>query len=483
MSLPGVPTSASVAPTQNATGDDAIALKGDLLRIPGSLATRLSEAARPIVLQGTATAQSADGTVNIRTQVGDLLFKTLAQVLPDKPVTLQIPGQAGTTAAALQRAPIPAGLLVQAQNLSAPPPAGALATPPGGSTLPTGSGLGTSLTAGVAGQGSPGQAAASQIAAGHGAVGRIGAAATGSGIAPQPTPSPPVAPGAPTASTPTAGVKPAVPLAAFAVQALSQGGQEIQTLLSEAARAGGIGNQGSVAGLTGRGTEAGAGRPLAFQPAVPSGPGGPLSVGQMLAQALDELGRADPALARTMASRIPQPGPQLAAQMLNVMVATQTGDIRALIGEQAFRALEQAGRSDLLRGLSDEFAGGGARESPAPPGDWRSLPLPFLLGQEAGRLMIHFENRDPNRPGGTDDDRQRFVIDLDMTRLGPLQLEGLYKDRRLDLVVRTTAALPSEARKELAGRYATALEDTRLNGRLEFVVGAHEHWLRVAAKQ
>ena len=53
--------------------------------------------------------------------------------------------------------------------------------------------------------------------------------------------------------------------------------------------------------------------------------------------------------------------------------------------------------------------------------------------------------------GGT-----RFLLDLDLSRLGPLQLDGMFKkeSRSFDMMVRTTAPLPETMRTDLAGLFA-----------------------------
>ena len=45
----------------------------------------------------------------------------------------------------------------------------------------------------------------------------------------------------------------------------------------------------------------------------------------------------------------------------------------------------------------------------------------------------------------------RFVVELELSRLGPLQLDGLVRQSRFDLIVRTTSPLAAEMRRDILG--------------------------------
>lgn len=103
-------------------------------------------------------------------------------------------------------------------------------------------------------------------------------------------------------------------------------------------------------------------------------------------------------------------------------------------------------------------------------GDWRLHAVPFLFGGEIDRLQMLVrdqEDEDEDSPGNGD---TRFVIDLTLTELGHLQIDGLVgnKNKRLDVVLRTDAPLQSHMREDIRRLYTDALEVTGLEGSVGF---------------
>ena len=69
----------------------------------------------------------------------------------------------------------------------------------------------------------------------------------------------------------------------------------------------------------------------------------------------------------------------------------------------------------------------------------------------------------------------RFIVDLELSQYGRMQLDGLSKeeDRKLDLVVRTASPLPSEMRKNINTLFTRSTEAMGLTGQLVFLGTAH----------
>ena len=131
-----------------------------------------------------------------------------------------------------------------------------------------------------------------------------------------------------------------------------------------------------------------------------------------LRQTLAALAQAQPGLAeQVVRSLIPQPNAALPATLLLFLSALRGGDIRAWLGDRVEKALEVAGRSDLLGRLAGDFAGlsrqGG---EPLQAGqDWRSFSLPFLddgalsairIGLECGLQCGRRRRLSPGRSSG-----------------------------------------------------------------------------------
>ena len=95
--------------------------------------------------------------------------------------------------------------------------------------------------------------------------------------------------------------------------------------------------------------------------------------------------------------------------------------------------------------------------------------MPFLNGQEIEpiRLHLHHPEDDDGKPD-PDQATKRFLIDLDLSNIGPLQIDGLIGDQSLDLILRTTVPMPGNFMDDLNLIYITALEAVGKTGRLTF---------------
>lgn len=222
----------------------------------------------------------------------------------------------------------------------------------------------------------------------------------------------------------------------------------------------------------------------ALPPGVPPLPGTPAFTNTLptLTQALEQIARLDPEAATHLLARLPADDPRLLVNALAFVQAARSGDVRGWVGERAAKTLEKVdakGRS-LLDRLGDEVQPRilPARESGG--GDWRVLQMPFMVGGAIERIALVTRREGPQ--DDTEDDArgrrrngepgQRFLVDLNLTQLGALQLDGLYKtqSRSLDIVVRTCEAWPEDVRRGLLGVFARAAQTLNIKGGVTFQV-------------
>ena len=217
--------------------------------------------------------------------------------------------------------------------------------------------------------------------------------------------------------------------------------------------------------------------------AGPSGPGGNLRPlrGQdwpALRETLEVLAKADPSGTRTLANAIlPQANGRLAATLLAFTGAVKKGDARAWLGAKAAKALEKLGRTDLLEKLEDDFKQLARQAAEVPPGDWKPYSIPFSDGTELHRILMHVRqpgaeevDEDASGADGHGSRANRFLIDLTLSRIGELQLDGLIRPRRFDLILRTHMPLPPEMRQEI-GKLVQRLAGNAGNDRRGLVPG------------
>ncbi len=513
--LPATPAPAAVAGGA-AAGGAAVAV-GDV-GLEG-LPPRLSQLLRPVVITGTVIGQTDDGATRVRTQAGEVVMRASPPLPTDSSVTLQIgAGQPPTRATAFVTAQPGGNTAVPAAHQPLPPPM------PGAPPAPPPAALGDTATRslqGMAAKAAPAGAAAEALPPAPGSVvpglvlsatGRPAAppAPPQPGAPPQPArtsaQAPPQTPGAP---QPTGAAPPPtlVPGATVAVRILATTAGLAGAEAPEPG--GGLVLSGTIAGSNA------AGQPVLATPqgSLTLAIRGPLPQGLKLtvevadprqlvfthpAEPAEATARPWPALAETLSTLgglegalvqsllgtvVPQPNRRLAAALAFFLDAVRHGDARGWLGEEASGALEKAGRGDLLSRLGDEFRTMARDAAQTPPGEWRPLAIPLFDGNGFQRVELYVKaQRDDDEPGAGQSGGERshrFILDLDLSRFGSLQLDGLVKSRsrRFDLILRSRDSLPDSLRAELLDAFSASLEAVGFAGGLAFQPGARG-WIK-----
>jgi len=73
---------------------------------------------------------------------------------------------------------------------------------------------------------------------------------------------------------------------------------------------------------------------------------------------------------------------------------------------------------------------------------------------------------------GDENPATRFVIELELSHLGGLQLDGLVQEKRFDLILRSREAIPEPMRQDLTEIMGDSLGSTGFEGSLVFEAGA-----------
>jgi hypothetical protein len=156
----------------------------------------------------------------------------------------------------------------------------------------------------------------------------------------------------------------------------------------------------------------------------------------LLQDAVQALAQVAPALVQQIQDRLSLPASdQLTSMILNFLGGIKSGPTPARWPDPPSRkALVEAGRGDIATKL-DAQASQIGQHRPAPAGEWSITILPYLemATTEPMRLYRRAPDQEERERGGGD----RFVIELQLVRLGPLQFDGLVRDRRFDLVLRS----------------------------------------------
>ena len=207
-----------------------------------------------------------------------------------------------------------------------------------------------------------------------------------------------------------------------------------------------------------------------------------LRFGQVIAEskqwlALEETARtllnAQPATAQQLlGSVMPRADANLTANLLFFLFALRGGDVKQWLGDAPSRALEKL-KPGLLGRLRDDFSGLSRLADEPPNLDGRMLPIPFLNGLDIEQLRLLIRRREEDEDD-EDDPRKgpgiRFVVDLNLSRLGRLQLDGFVQDgtKRFDLIVRSDTRLPDTVQNGIRDIFEGAIETTGVTGGLAF---------------
>lgn len=177
--------------------------------------------------------------------------------------------------------------------------------------------------------------------------------------------------------------------------------------------------------------------------------------------------------AQTATNMMPNPAQpmQMTAAMMLFVAAARGGDLGLWLGDRAQNMLRAAGKTDTLEMVKTEGRGlsrivGEGQGQP----DWRVNMLPVLWDGVIHKTALWTRPEpDPDDPEGEDGKKAtRFIFDLEMDRMGQVQIDGLVRPEKLDVVLRTQQTLSAAMRKSMRRGYIKALEQTSLSGELHF---------------
>lgn len=220
-------------------------------------------------------------------------------------------------------------------------------------------------------------------------------------------------------------------------------------------------------------------------------PGGvvPLDQFSSLTIAMRELQVTNPAMAQALSSLTPQASStpaQTGTAALFLLSALKGGGLDTWAGptssidskSKLFQILEQT----LKEGATAKLV------QNTPSGDWRAYSFP-MQAQNNVAVPVSLFVQDYYQPPSQDDKEHereikmtRFVFEFDLTRMGEVQVDGMMREKNVDIFIRTRRDLTPEMKKAVRGVYLNALERSNLTGDVAFQSDP-EKWLDVAPKE
>lgn len=177
------------------------------------------------------------------------------------------------------------------------------------------------------------------------------------------------------------------------------------------------------------------------------------------------------------------PNPAVASRMtptaLFFLAALRMGSIESWLGENILQALRQSGRKDLVDRLGGDFKNLSTQSKATVAGDWRVISLPVLQDEHIHQIQFYVrqqhEDDAEKREDGAGKKMTRFILNLTLSRMGDMQLDGLLHKERLDLILRSAEKLPFDIRQQIMQRFTAGIEQVNMQGGISFQTRA-EKW-------
>ncbi len=179
------------------------------------------------------------------------------------------------------------------------------------------------------------------------------------------------------------------------------------------------------------------------------------------------------AQAAALRNTLPVPTQQLAPTALFFLAALRSGVISNWLGANTLQVLQQMGKKDLVDSLSSDFEKLSAQTKDVLPGNWRSISIPLRYDEQISQLQFyvrqqHDQDQKEKDQGGGGKPATRFILNLSLSRMGAMQLDGFIQKQNFDIILRTEDKLPFDMRQELMKRFAQGLDQVQMQGSISF---------------
>lgn len=161
-------------------------------------------------------------------------------------------------------------------------------------------------------------------------------------------------------------------------------------------------------------------------------------------------------------------------QVLSYVSAIKTGNFRDWLGRGNIAALEDKGYGALIRKAEGEFLSIARQFNEPQQGQWQSLFFPVAVAGEVPqvRAFIKREKKKNEQDKPTGEEDTRFILEMELSQLGELQMDGLVKRKddqlKFDLIIRSHEPLPKDVTRDIEQIYRNTAELTEYNGQISF---------------
>ena len=193
---------------------------------------------------------------------------------------------------------------------------------------------------------------------------------------------------------------------------------------------------------------------------------------QSLELAINEIKKYEPQILEEIRGpAFPKANTQLASNMLFFIKVLKTGDLENWLGKQLVSTLNHI-NPELLGRLEEDFIQLGRAANDPPANEWRTTVIPFFNSTGLEQFRMYTQNHSSNGEGHNFGDTTRFVVDITLSKLGRIQLDGFVKPkgRQVDLIIRSKDRMPSDIKRGIFSIYNEFIQTTKIKGQVSFQV-------------
>ena len=162
-------------------------------------------------------------------------------------------------------------------------------------------------------------------------------------------------------------------------------------------------------------------------------------------------------------------GPQMIASLFQFIVAIRHGDLRSWLGKDISRSVEQL-RNSYGKSLQNEFQTMKQASEPSESG-WRAFFVPVALQENLHQMRFFiYKNKDGDSPSGKNSKNTRFILEINLSRIGKLQIDGRVKSNSIQILIRTKQPFPETVQNQLYEIFENTIKRTGNSGYLTFRV-------------
>lgn len=191
---------------------------------------------------------------------------------------------------------------------------------------------------------------------------------------------------------------------------------------------------------------------------------------------------ADPLSLPQLQNILPSVSKQLPTLLLFFLAAVKTGDSAPAslwMGQQLQQNLKMQGKQSLIDQLDGDFRVISKTVKEQKSGlEFRSTIIPFHHDEQIQPLQMLVRHQNPqqqqnDKQNNTPDKEVkprnvRFLINLNLSRLGKTQIDGYLKNQNMDMILRLEKRMPETSVNAIINRYGEVLETLGLKGKISF---------------